>query len=182
MLAVRSIDVSYESVHRCVEKFGLEFSNRIRRRAPACSDNWRLDELVIPVRGKKHGCGANVGGASGIRPKETDGNVVARRLKVLWSGAETVTPRGAKMNFMKLCRQAPRATASPLSSVPKGRVQPDHARAGRPCFRGRLPTGLAAHNSPCETPMAVPQSRPFRTLWQRGSRTRRRDERAKRAP
>ena len=36
-----------------------------------------------------------------IRPRETDGNVVARRLKVLWSGAETVTPRRAKMDSTK---------------------------------------------------------------------------------
>jgi hypothetical protein len=42
------------------------------------------------------------GGPSDIHAREADGNVVARRLKVLWSGAETVTPRKAKMDSTKL--------------------------------------------------------------------------------
>ncbi|MGA2794415.1 MAG: hypothetical protein ABSE69_12945, partial [Roseiarcus sp.] len=48
--------------------------------------------------------------------------------------------------------------------------------------RRRLPTGLATPKSMCKTPMAFAQSRPFRTLRQRDSRTRRHDERVKRAP
>jgi hypothetical protein len=38
-------------------------------------------------------------GPSGKRPGETD--VVARRLKVVWSGPEMVTPSSLKMDFMK---------------------------------------------------------------------------------
>src|SRR5205814_2688109 len=35
-------------------KFGREFANRIRQRAPRCGDKWHLDEVVISVAGKKH--------------------------------------------------------------------------------------------------------------------------------
>jgi putative transposase len=35
-------------------KFGREFANRIRWRAPRCSNKWHLDEVVICIAGKKH--------------------------------------------------------------------------------------------------------------------------------
>jgi putative transposase len=54
MLAARGIDVSHESVRHWAEKFGREYSNRIRRRAPARGDKWHMDEVVITIRGKKH--------------------------------------------------------------------------------------------------------------------------------
>jgi putative transposase len=38
MLAARGVDVSHESVRNWAKKFGREFSNRIRRRAPARGD------------------------------------------------------------------------------------------------------------------------------------------------
>jgi putative transposase len=54
MLAARGIDVSHESVRHWAEKFGRQYSNRIRRRAPARGDKWHLDEIVITIRGRKH--------------------------------------------------------------------------------------------------------------------------------
>jgi putative transposase len=54
MLAARGIDVSHESVRHWAEKFGREYSNRIRRRAPARGDKWHMDEVVITIRGRKH--------------------------------------------------------------------------------------------------------------------------------
>ena len=48
MLAARSIDVSHESVRQWAEKFGREFSNHIRRRAPVRGDKWPLG------RGRHH--------------------------------------------------------------------------------------------------------------------------------
>jgi putative transposase len=51
MLAARGIDVSHESVRHWAEKFGREYSNRIRRRAPARGD---IDEVVITICGTKH--------------------------------------------------------------------------------------------------------------------------------
>jgi putative transposase len=58
MLAARGMKVSHESVRSWAEKFGIEFSNRLRRSAPARGDKWRLDEVVITMRGKKHCSGA----------------------------------------------------------------------------------------------------------------------------
>jgi putative transposase len=54
MLAARGIDVSHESVRSWAEKFGQEYSNRIRRRAPARGDKWHLDEVVITICSRKH--------------------------------------------------------------------------------------------------------------------------------
>src|ERR1700730_468591 len=54
MLAARGVDVRHESVRYWAEKFGREFSNRIRRRAPLRGDKWRLDEVVVIIHGKKH--------------------------------------------------------------------------------------------------------------------------------
>ena len=54
ILAARGIVVSHESVRIWAEKFGREFSNRIRRRAPTRGDKWHLDEVVITICGKKH--------------------------------------------------------------------------------------------------------------------------------
>jgi putative transposase len=58
MLAARGIDVSHESVRHWAEKFGREYSNRIRRRAPArgskasCSTFWsRADETGLQHSG-----------------------------------------------------------------------------------------------------------------------------------
>lgn len=54
LLAARGIEVSHESIRLWAEKFGREFSNRIRRRAPVRGDKWHLDEVVISIRDKKH--------------------------------------------------------------------------------------------------------------------------------
>ena len=54
MLAARGIDVSHESVRHWAEKFGREYANRIRGRAPARGDKWHMDEVVLTIRGRKH--------------------------------------------------------------------------------------------------------------------------------
>ncbi len=54
ILAARGIIVSHETNRCWAEKFGREFSNRIRRRAPVRGDKWHLDEVVITIAGKKH--------------------------------------------------------------------------------------------------------------------------------
>ena len=41
MLAARGISVTYETIRQWGLKFGREFANRIRRRAPQCGDKWR---------------------------------------------------------------------------------------------------------------------------------------------
>jgi putative transposase len=54
ILAARGISVSYETIRRWGLKFGREFANRVRRRAPRRGDKWHLDEVVITIAGKKH--------------------------------------------------------------------------------------------------------------------------------
>src|ERR1700730_14232465 len=54
MLAARGISVTHETIRQWGLKFGREFANRIRRRAPRRGDKWHLDELVISFAGKKH--------------------------------------------------------------------------------------------------------------------------------
>jgi putative transposase len=54
MLAARGISVTYETIRQWGLKFGREFANRIRRRAPQRGDKWHLDEVVVTIAGKKH--------------------------------------------------------------------------------------------------------------------------------
>ena len=54
MLAARGISVTLETIRQWGLKFGREFANRIRQRAPCRGDKWHLDEVVISIAGKKH--------------------------------------------------------------------------------------------------------------------------------
>src|SRR5438874_1101319 len=54
MLAARGISVTHETIRQWGLKFGREFANRIRLRAPCRGDKWHLDEVVISIAGKKH--------------------------------------------------------------------------------------------------------------------------------
>ena len=54
LLAARGIVVSHETVRRWAERFGRDFANRVRRRAPQLGDKWHLDEVVVTINGKKH--------------------------------------------------------------------------------------------------------------------------------
>ena len=54
LLAVRGVIVSHETVRRWAEKFGRDFANMIRRRAPQFGNKWHLDEVVIVMNGRKH--------------------------------------------------------------------------------------------------------------------------------
>jgi hypothetical protein len=54
MLAARGISVTHETIRQWGLKFGREFANRIRRRAPRVGDKWHLDEVVISFAAKKH--------------------------------------------------------------------------------------------------------------------------------
>ncbi len=54
LLAARGIIVSHETIRRWAEKFGRDFANKIRRRAPQFGDKWHLDEVVIAINGQKH--------------------------------------------------------------------------------------------------------------------------------
>jgi putative transposase len=53
LLATRGIIVSYETIRKWVGKLGTKYAAPIRRDRPAPSDKWHLDEVVIPIRGRK---------------------------------------------------------------------------------------------------------------------------------
>jgi putative transposase len=53
-LAIPRIIASHETVRRWAAKFDREFFSRIRRRAPARGDKWRLDEVATTICGRKH--------------------------------------------------------------------------------------------------------------------------------
>ena len=45
--------VSYETIRRWCEKFGLEYVKRLKRRQGRLGDTWFLDEVFITVNGKR---------------------------------------------------------------------------------------------------------------------------------
>ncbi|MDR3472274.1 MAG: IS6 family transposase [Devosia sp.] len=53
LLAERGVDVSYETIRCWTIKFGPQIARRLKRRRPAPSPRWHLDEMVCKVRGKR---------------------------------------------------------------------------------------------------------------------------------
>jgi putative transposase len=54
LLSERGIIVSHEAIRFWVAKFGRQYAKSIRQDRPAVGDKWHLDEVVIPICGKKH--------------------------------------------------------------------------------------------------------------------------------
>ena len=59
--------MTYETVRQWCLKFGQSSANELRRRRPRYGDKWYMDEMVLPIRGKKH---------SLWRAVDQDGNVL----------------------------------------------------------------------------------------------------------
>ena len=53
LLAQRGIEVSYETIRCWTIKFGPLFARNLKRRRPAPSPRWHLDEMVCTVAGKR---------------------------------------------------------------------------------------------------------------------------------
>ena len=53
LLAQRGIDVSYETIRCWTIKFGPLIARRLKRRRPAPSPRWHLDEVVCNIGGKR---------------------------------------------------------------------------------------------------------------------------------
>ena len=53
LLAECGVTVSRESIRQGVNRFGGHFANCIRRDRPAVADKWHLDEVVVPIKGRK---------------------------------------------------------------------------------------------------------------------------------
>src|SRR6516165_10973755 len=54
MLLERGIVVSYETVRRWALKFGRDYARRLKRKMPSHRDIWHLDEVVVPIGGKRY--------------------------------------------------------------------------------------------------------------------------------
>ena len=54
LLAERNITVSYESIRLWINKFGPEFTRRLRRKHPGFGDTYFLDEVFVKIGGKQH--------------------------------------------------------------------------------------------------------------------------------
>ena len=53
IMAERGIEVSYETIRCWTIKFGPQFARALKKRRPAPSPRWHLDEMVCNVRGKR---------------------------------------------------------------------------------------------------------------------------------
>ena len=53
MLAARGIEVSYETIRCWTRKFGPLIARRLRKRRPAPSPRWHLDEMVCWIGGRR---------------------------------------------------------------------------------------------------------------------------------
>jgi putative transposase len=54
LLAERNISVSYEAIRLWINKFGPEFTRRLRRRHRGYGDTYFLDEVFVKISGKQH--------------------------------------------------------------------------------------------------------------------------------
>ncbi len=54
LLAERNISVSYESIRLWINKFGPEFTRRLRRGHAGFGDTYFLDEVFVKISGKQH--------------------------------------------------------------------------------------------------------------------------------
>ena len=54
LLAERGVIVSRETIRNWVNRFGRHFAHCIRRDRPAPNNKWHLDEVVIPINGRKY--------------------------------------------------------------------------------------------------------------------------------
>ena len=53
LLAERGIEVTYETVRRCVLKFGVIIARKLRRGRPTPNRQWHPDEVFISINGKQ---------------------------------------------------------------------------------------------------------------------------------
>jgi putative transposase len=54
LLAARGLIVTYETVRQWCLKFGQDFANELRRRAPRRGDKWHLDEVYLSINGQRY--------------------------------------------------------------------------------------------------------------------------------
>ena len=52
LMIERDVDVSYETIRRWVDKFGITYAKRIKARSEGPSPVWHLDEVYTKINGK----------------------------------------------------------------------------------------------------------------------------------
>jgi putative transposase len=53
LLAERGVTVSRETIPQSVNRFGGHFASCIRRDRPGAADKWHVDEVIVPINGRK---------------------------------------------------------------------------------------------------------------------------------
>lgn len=53
VLAERDVTVSRDTVRKRVNRFGCYFANCIKGNSSSAADKWHLNEVVIPITGRK---------------------------------------------------------------------------------------------------------------------------------
>ena len=55
----RGVEVSYETIRACCDRFGQQYANQLRRRGRRPGDKWHLDEVFVQINGAQRcTCGA----------------------------------------------------------------------------------------------------------------------------
>ncbi|MBM1689569.1 IS6 family transposase [Sulfitobacter geojensis] len=54
LMLERGVDVSHETIRRCIVKFGPLIAHALRRRQPRLGDIWHLDEVVVKIAGRSY--------------------------------------------------------------------------------------------------------------------------------
>lgn len=48
------ITISHKTIRDWVARFGIQFAAKVWQDQPRPADKWHLDEVVVPIRGRKH--------------------------------------------------------------------------------------------------------------------------------
>ena len=54
ILLSRGVEASHETVRNWLDKFGLDYANKVKRRQPQQGTTWHMDEMRIKINGKRY--------------------------------------------------------------------------------------------------------------------------------
>jgi putative transposase len=54
LLAARSIQLTYKTIHQWCRKFGQAYAHQLRQRRPQPADKWHLAEVLLKINGQTH--------------------------------------------------------------------------------------------------------------------------------
>ena len=53
-MAFRGVQLSYETIRRWCDTFGVSYAAKLKRRRPKLGDRWFLDEVFLKINGVRH--------------------------------------------------------------------------------------------------------------------------------